>query len=112
MYRMRFFTCILLGSLLSIPPVFAFQKQQPEYKRLFKKADKLSNAVNHTDETDARALKTYNQVIDILTVTKTDPVFLLKAYVSTGAFLQVLGRPKESIGYFKNAFTEKSKIPA
>src|ERR1700761_9033008 len=96
----RFF-CFLIGFAFLITSSFAFQKPDTDYKKLFKRAEKLSVAENHTDETDAEALKTYIKVVSILEASKTDDPFLLKAYISTGAFLQVLGQQKQSIKYFK-----------
>src|SRR5476651_310629 len=78
-----------------------FAQPLPDYKYLYNYAEKLSNAENHTDKTDELALKTYIKVIDILTKTKMDDLFLLKAYINTGSFLQVLSRQKEAVNYFK-----------
>lgn len=108
---LRFFN-FLLGCALLITPLFAFQKSVPDYKKLFRSAERLSAAENHTDQTDAEALKIYIRVVSILETSKTDDPFLLKAYVSTGAFLQVLGLQKQSIKYFKSAFEIKDHLPA
>ncbi|MGZ3778797.1 MAG: tetratricopeptide repeat protein, partial [Mucilaginibacter sp.] len=110
MYFGKFLLCFLLGVSLyhsqQIP-----KKHYPDYKQLFAQAEKLSNSAKPTDQTDALALKTYLEVIDILKDIKTDDPFLLKTYVSTGAFLQVLNRQKEAVFYYKKAISLKSAIP-
>ncbi|MDN3548704.1 CHAT domain-containing protein [Mucilaginibacter aquaedulcis] len=82
--------------------------QQPEYKILFARAEKFATADKPTDQTDQQALILYQQVISILSKTGTDAPFLLKACINTGAFLQVLNRPKEAITYFTKAFEVKN----
>jgi CHAT domain-containing protein len=81
-----------------------------DYKYLYKYAEKLSNDENHNDSTDARALRSYLKVINILESTKKDDSFLFKVYINTGAFLQVLGQQKKSINYFKNAVALKTQL--
>ncbi|WP_176844605.1 CHAT domain-containing protein [Mucilaginibacter gossypii] len=48
-------------------------------------------------------------MISILVQNRGDAPLLLKAYISTGAYLQVLGRSKEAIPYFKGAINFQKK---
>src|ERR1700712_1641307 len=81
-----------------------------DYRTIYAKAEKLSNAKNHSDKTDEAALRMYRQVVGSLTKSNTDNKFLFRANVSTGGFLQVLGRQRESIPFFKNALALKAEI--
>ncbi|HZX59798.1 MAG TPA: tetratricopeptide repeat protein, partial [Mucilaginibacter sp.] len=111
MYFGKFLLCFLLGIFLYHPQQVS-KNRHPDYKQLFDQAEKLSNSAKPTDETDALALKTYLKVINILSASKADDPFLFKAYVSTGAFLQVLNRQKDAVFYYKKAIALKSKLPA
>ncbi len=110
MYFGKILLCFLVGVSLYHPQQIP-KKHYPDYKQLFAQAEKLSNSAKPTDETDALALKTYLEVVDILTTSKADDPFLLKTYVSTGAFLQVLNRQKEAVFYYKKAISLKPGIP-
>ncbi len=103
------FVCLLAGMCLLNSTGHA--QALTDYKHLYNYAEKLSNDPNHTDNTDALALRSYLKVVDILETTKKDDPFLFKAYISSGAFLQVLGQQKKSIHYFKNAISLKSRLP-
>lgn len=111
MYRAHLVVYFILSFVASCSITYATPYQQPEYKILFEKAEKLATAKNPTDETDRQALSLYQKVIGILSKTKVDAPYLLKAYINTGAFLQVLDRPKEAIAYFKQAFAIKRSTP-
>ncbi|MCO5947367.1 CHAT domain-containing protein [Mucilaginibacter flavidus] len=84
----------------------------PAYKQLYNDADKLSNTAHPSDKTDAEALGNFFKVIAILEKSGADNAFLLKTYVTTGVYLQVLSRDKEAIITFKKALNLKSKLPA
>jgi CHAT domain-containing protein/Tfp pilus assembly protein PilF len=111
MYRARVIIYLILSFTALRSIAYAAPSQLPEYKKLFEYAEKLAATKNPTDETDQRALVLYKKVIRILSKTKADAPFLLKTYVNTGAFLQVLDRPKEAIAYFKKAFSIKDVTP-
>ena len=100
--------CLIAILLLFIRP--GISQTAINYKLLYERAEKLSNALNHTDQTDEAALKMYLQVLTYLKQANRDDQFLFKADVSTGAFLQVLGREKESINFFKSALALKPKL--
>ncbi|MFB9843624.1 CHAT domain-containing protein [Mucilaginibacter ginsenosidivorans] len=103
----RLFRLLVALIVLFASSALAQRPPTPDYKRSFALAEKLSNAEHPTDETDRQALDAYIKAVNILNRTQADPIFLFKASVSTGAFLQVLGRYKESIPYFRNAFLVK-----
>ena len=109
MFFGKIFICLTIGLCLFASPAPAQPKQG--YKYLYNLAEKLSNTRDHTDKTDDQALKSYLSVIQILTSSKRDDLFLLKTYISTGTFLQVLGKQRESITYFKNAIILKRQLP-
>ena len=102
--------CFLIGILL-YDNTYAVTNQVPAYKQLFDYAEKLSNSSQPSSAKDQKALKAYLKVVDILTKNSTDNPFLFKAFVSTGTFLQVLNRQRESSGYFKKALLLKKALP-
>ena len=106
-----YFSCIFTGLLFCLQPCIA-QKQTPAYKQLYNDADKLSNTAHPSDKTDAEALGNFFKVIAILEKSGADNTFLLKTYITTGVYLQVLSRDKEAIITFKKAFNLKNKLPA
>lgn len=106
--------CIYIYTLLSIaflPFEATAQSSSKDYKKYYATAEKLANATNHTSKTDQQALQYYFKSVQILAGAKSDNVFLLKAYITTGAFLQVLDRPKDAITYFSKAFVLKRSLP-
>ncbi len=106
-----YFVCVFTILLFCLQPCIA-QKQTPAYKQLYYDADRLSNTAHPSDKTDAEALSSFFKVIAILEKSGADDAFLLKTYVTTGVYLQVLSRDKEAIVTFKKAFTLKSKLSA
>ncbi|MGZ3766314.1 MAG: CHAT domain-containing protein [Mucilaginibacter sp.] len=103
------FVCFIAATCLLIPN--GHSQTLTDYKHLYNYAEKLSNDEHHNDSTDARALRSYLRVVNILETTKKDDPFLFKAYISSAAFLQVLGQQKKSIGYLKNAIALKATLP-
>lgn len=99
---------------LTIVSSFAHAADQPSpgYKKLYQIAERAANAAHPTDKTDQVALRSYLKVIDLLSTGHPDPPFLLKTYIATGAFLQVLDRNSAAIPYFKKAFELKKRYPA
>jgi len=110
MYLVKSFICFL-SALFLYPPSHVPQKSGPGYKQLFIRAEKLSNTARPSDKTDREALKNYLAVVGILSRSHADDHFLFKAYVSTGTFLQVLNRQKESAECFKKAIKLMPKLP-
>src|SRR6185312_16290303 len=103
------FICLI--AVLFLFNVRGHSQPPGEYKYLYNNAERLSGAANPTGQTDKAALNSYLRVIHILTTVKKDDPFLFKAYVSTSAFLQVLGRQNESINFFKQALALKKRLP-
>ncbi|MDP9048103.1 MAG: tetratricopeptide repeat protein, partial [Bacteroidota bacterium] len=106
----KLLVCFLTALFLYQPPD-APKKSKPDYKQLFIRAERLSNLAKPSDKTDQEALKNYLAVVDILSHSHADDHFLIHAYVSTGTFMQVLNRQKESVGCFKNAIDLKKRLP-
>jgi tetratricopeptide (TPR) repeat protein len=104
------YLCFLVGMFL-FNNTYAVINQVPYYKQLFSYAEKLSNSKHASSAKDQKALKAYLKVVDILTKSNTDNSFLFRAFVSTGTFLQVLNRQRESSGYFKRAILLKKALP-
>lgn len=86
------------------------EAQSLSYKQQYSLAARYANSTSPTDATDALALKHYLSVIGILTNKQSDNLFLLKTYIEVGAFMQVLDRQDEAIGFFKQSFELKPKI--
>ena len=109
--KLRWFVFCFLW-VLTLPQTQANATKNPDslYKALFKKGEMLSNTSTPNDKTDALALQSYERAIAILAKTGIDNLFLLKTYIATGTFLQVLNRQHDAIAYFRNAFLLKEKI--
>ena len=108
---MHFIYCFLTLGLFLFQPSRELKKQQADYKQIFRKAENLSNAVNPTDKSDSLALKSYQRVIQILAETKENDAFLFQAYISTGAFCQMLDQQNQAIYYFKKSLDLKQRLP-
>lgn len=88
----------------------AAKQALPEYKKQFALAEGYANTSNPSAKSDALAERYYLSVIKILCKTQTDNVFLLQAYISTGAFMQVLDKQDDAISFFKKAFSLKKTL--
>jgi len=88
----------------------AARQALPDYKKQFALAEGYANTSNPSAKTDALASRYYLSVIKILSHNKTDDAFLLKTYISTGAFMQVLDNQDDAISFFKKAFSLKKSL--
>ncbi|MDN3586253.1 CHAT domain-containing protein [Pedobacter aquatilis] len=80
------------------------------YKKHFDLAEHYANALKPSEVTDALALKHYLDVIHTLSSGNQDNKFLLRAYITTGAFMQVLDRQQEAISLFRKSFDLKKNV--
>ncbi|MBL4678260.1 MAG: CHAT domain-containing protein [Mucilaginibacter sp.] len=108
MRPVRYLICFLFTSFLL--SVQAFAQSEREVRSAFAKAERLSNAPDHTDQTDNEALKLYKDVVNALSRNFANTPFSFRANVSTGAFLQVMGKYQESITYLDRAITIKKSL--
>ncbi|WP_295672048.1 tetratricopeptide repeat protein, partial [uncultured Mucilaginibacter sp.] len=87
------------------------ERNRTDYKRLYYRAEKLSNSATPSANTDKEALSNYVKVVRFLSAKHIDDHFLFRAYISTATFLQVLNRQRESVIYLKNAISLKENLP-
>jgi CHAT domain-containing protein/Tfp pilus assembly protein PilF len=110
MFYKHVFCYGLFGWLLFILPLNAFS-QQPGYKTLFERAEKLSLIDNPSPAASTRVLQSYNKVISLLASNKKDPLLLLKTYIHAGTYLQVQGQLQKAITYYRTAFAFRNINP-